>query len=161
MGLLYSRKYFNKSSKKAALDLVDNLRETFIDILHTVSWMDDATRAKAIEKAKAMAVKIGYPDELNVSKSLDEYYSGLEMNPNDFFSNVLKLQVFNVNNSFGSLRDTFNKTGWGTLLELDSTDVNAFYDTNENSISKTSSKCSNTYLRLIKSHNANKNQLNF
>lgn len=62
MGALYVRKYFDEESKKAAVDLVNNVREEFINILHDVDWMDDETRNEAIEKAKGIICHIAYPE---------------------------------------------------------------------------------------------------
>lgn len=134
VGLLYSRKYFSEDSRRAVIDLLEDVRSAFIDILHTVPWMDDNTREIAIEKAKAITAQIGYPNELIENNNLDGYYGDLEMEPDNLLLNSLRLQVFNNDNAFGSLRQPVNKANWETFLDLDPTDVNAFYDPYENSM---------------------------
>lgn len=112
VGALYVRKYFNEESKKAAVELVNNIREEFIKILRDVSWMDEVTRMAAIEKAKSMASHIAYPDELTDNMKLEEYYDGLELEPNSLLHNILRIRIFKDNHSIKKLRKSVNKTDW-------------------------------------------------
>ncbi len=47
-----------------ALEMVSYIHKEFMNILDKVDWMDDETRERAREKAKAITPYIGYPDEL-------------------------------------------------------------------------------------------------
>lgn len=134
VGALYVRKFFNEESRSAAIELVDNIREEFIDILHKITWMDDATRNAAIEKAKALTKHIGYPNELADNKKLEEYYRELELEPDNLLINVLRLNVFDTNYAFNKLREPVNKTDWVTHSKPAL--VNALYSSLENSIRK-------------------------
>lgn len=101
---LYVRRYFNEESKKAAIDLVDSIRDEFIKILREVSWMDNETRAAAIEKAKSMTSHIAYPDELTDNNKLEEYYDGLELESNTLLQNVLRIRMFKDKHLLKNLR---------------------------------------------------------
>lgn len=57
--------------------MVSDIRTEFEDILKTVEWMDEKTRANAIDKAKSMSTHIAYPDELLDDKKLEEFYDGV------------------------------------------------------------------------------------
>ena len=53
------------------------VRQSFSDNFANVAWMDDETKARAVEKANAISQMIGYPDFIvNVTK-LDEYYANV------------------------------------------------------------------------------------
>lgn len=134
VGALYVRKYFNEESKKAAVDLVNNVREEFINILHDVDWMDDGTRNEAIEKAKGIISHIAYPDELTDNNKLEEYYSGLELESDQLLRNVLQIRTFKEVHAIQKLRLPVNKTDWETHT-MPAT-VNAAYSPLENSIRK-------------------------
>lgn len=108
MGALYVRKYFNEESKQAALELVNYIRNAFINVLNEVSWMDDETRKAAINKAKALTYHIGYPDELADNKKLEEFYRELEIEPNNILLDTLRIEVFDLDNLFGKLRKPGN-----------------------------------------------------
>lgn len=126
------RKYFNEESKKAAIELVNSIREEYVKILREVSWMDEGTRAAAIEKAESMASHIAYPDELTDNNKLEEYYSDLELQPDSLLQNVLRVRIFKDNHLMRRLRKSVNKTDWETHT-MPAT-VNAAYSPLENSI---------------------------
>lgn len=129
---MYVRKYFKQDAKKTALELVTNLRRAFIDILNQIPWMDDATRNSALEKARALTSHIGYPDELDDNKKLEEYYSGLELDSDNLFLNSLKVAKFELDYYYKKLHDPVNKTDWTTHAKV--AVVNAHYAPLENSI---------------------------
>lgn len=133
MGALYVRKYFSENSRHAAIALFNDIRNTFIDVLNEVTWMDENTRNEAIKKAKALTAHIGYPDELAENDKLEEYYRELEIEPDNLLLNTLRLEVFDLDNLFNKLRKTVNKTDWETH-SIPST-VGAYYSSGENSIS--------------------------
>lgn len=134
MGALYVQKYFNEKSRKAAIDLVENIRHEFIDILQNVTWMDEKTRSEAIKKAKLLETHIGYPNELNDIKKLEDFYKDLEIEPDDLLLNTLRIEVFDTDRAFNKLRKAVNKTDWEAHSTPSS--VGAYYSSPENSISK-------------------------
>ncbi|XP_046983494.1 neprilysin-2-like isoform X1 [Schistocerca americana] len=132
VGSIYVRKYFDEEAKKAALEMVDDIRQEFLRILQEVDWMDEATRKKALEKAKSMVAHIAYPDELLDDAKLDKFYEKLDISPALYLESVLNLSRFAVDYSFSRLREPVNKTEWTSHSNVAT--VNAFYDTLENSI---------------------------
>lgn len=94
--------------------------------------MDDVTRAAAIEKAKSMTSHIAFPDELIDNNKLEEYYNGLELQPDSLLKNVLRVRTFNDKHSIQRLRKPVNKTDWESHT-MPAT-VNAAYSPLENSI---------------------------
>lgn len=134
VGATYVRKYFNEDTKKAATILVHSIHEEFLNILQNVSWMDEETKAAAIEKAHTVDYHIAYPDELTDNNKLEEYYDGLELDPNSYFQSILNIRKFNRDDSIDDLRKPVNKTDWEnhSLPAI----VNAFYSLLENSVRK-------------------------
>lgn len=132
MGALYIRKYFTEDSKRVALELVDNIRDEFINILHKISWMDDETKKTAVLKANNLTKHIFYPDELADIAKLEEYYKDLEIEADNLLLDTLRLNVFRTNYAFGKLREPVNKTDW--ITHSKPAQVNAFYNALENSI---------------------------
>lgn len=128
------RKHFRQDSKRAALEMVSGIRKEFEKILKEVPWMDGDTREAALNKVKSMSTHIGYPDEIMDNKKLEEYYDKLEINPNDYLSSVLSMNVFGTDYAFNKLRKPVNKTDWVTHARP--AIVNAFYSSIENSIRK-------------------------
>ena len=129
---LYVRKFFDQKSKAVALDMVNQIREEFEEILAKISWMDAHTRAAAIVKAKAIVTHIGYPDELMDDKKLTEYYKKVTVDEDKLLESVLSIQVLNTDLDYEKLRQVVNKTDWKTHSKA--AIVNAAYSPIENSI---------------------------
>lgn len=135
VGSLYVRKYFSEESKKDAVEMVDNIRNEFIKILHNVRWMDDGTRVKAIKKAESLTTHMGYPVELLDNDKIEQYFENLTtMQPDDLLMNTLRLRVFDTDRKFHLLHQSINKTDW--KAHSIPTVVNAYYNEMENSICK-------------------------
>lgn len=117
-----------------ALEMVNNIRNVFDQILDEVTWMDEKTRKEAKRKLKHMVTHIGYPDEMLDNNKLAEYYNNLEINPDKYFESFLKMNVFGTDYSFNKLRLPVNKTDW--IRHARPAVVNAFYSALENSIRK-------------------------
>lgn len=128
------RTYFNQDAKKAADELVDNVRDEFLGLLNNVSWMDDKTREEATRKANAITEHIGYPNELADNNKLEEFFRDLEIAPDNLLLNTLRLSAFDDDYTFGQLRKAVNKTDWVTHSKPAL--VNALYSSLENSIRK-------------------------
>lgn len=132
VGSLYVKKYFNENARQNALEMVTDIREQFTEILKNVEWMDDTTRANALEKAAKMATHIAYPDELIDDAKLDKFYEKLDISSDKYLENILNVTKFGTEFSFGRLRQPVNKTDWVTHGRP--AIVNAFYSSIENSI---------------------------
>ena len=58
-------------------DLIEYIRNAFIRNMPSVTWMDNATKEAATEKALAIKTKIGFPAWIEDPASLDEYYANV------------------------------------------------------------------------------------
>ncbi|PSN53889.1 Membrane metallo-endopeptidase-like 1 [Blattella germanica] len=132
VGSLYVRKFFKEEAKSNAMEMVGNIREEFMHILKQVDWMDEKTRQRGLEKATAMNVHIGYPEELLDDIKLLEFYDKLEVDSKLYLESILNVTKFGMNYSFGRLRTKVNKTEW--ITHGRPAIVNAFYSSIENSI---------------------------
>lgn len=131
---LYIRKFFNQKSKDDALELVNMIRDEFKDILKSTEWMDDETRAIALEKAEKMKNFIAYPDELKNDSKLIEHYEDLEIDSEEFFNSILKFNRFATKKGMRKFREPVDKNDWKDHASV--AVVNAFYNSIENSIRK-------------------------
>jgi len=132
VGALYVRKYFRQDSKATALEMVNGIRKEFENILNEVNWMDDETRKSALNKLHSMSTHIGYPDEIMDNAKIEKYYENLSIDPENYLSSVLHMNVFGTDYAFNKLRKPVNKTDWVTHARP--AIVNAFYSSIENSI---------------------------
>uniref|UniRef100_T1ISE4 M13 family peptidase n=1 Tax=Strigamia maritima TaxID=126957 RepID=T1ISE4_STRMM len=130
VGALFIRDNFNPESKQNALEMIQNIRSAFNELLGDNEWMDDETRKVAQEKANAMNERIGYPDLLTNADDLTKEYELLPIHDHQFFQNVLNAMKFEASKSLVKLRQPVNKDKWSTEPAV----VNAFYNPNSNDI---------------------------
>lgn len=131
---LYIRRYFNEDSRHRVVEMVDDVKATYIEMIKDNSWMDEITKKNALEKARALATHIAYPDELMDDGKVEEYYAGLDLRSDEHFMNALKINQFKIDHAFQQLRKPNNKTDW--TKHASSAVINAFYSLYENSIRK-------------------------
>lgn len=92
LGKIFVNKHFPESSKKAALELVQNLKKAFAKRLENIDWMGEETKKKAKSKLEKIDIKIGYPDKWETYKNvkvegshLSSYFSIKE---NEYIKNI-------------------------------------------------------------------------
>ncbi|CAF0797390.1 unnamed protein product [Rotaria sordida] len=105
---LYIKKYFDENALNESIEMINNIQNTFLEMLNESTWMD------AESKAKTMNQHIGYPD-----------YLGSDNNT--------KLENDYAEKSFQLLRKPVDKNGWGDYSAPSV--VNAFYEPSKNQIS--------------------------
>lgn len=128
------RKFSNDKSKHHAIEIVQNIRSSFIEMLHKVTWMDEKTKSAAIAKANTLVSHIAYPKELMNNTKLETYYKSLEMKEDEYLMNALRLNKFKTEAALRELYEPVNKTDW--LAHATPAMTNAFYSALENSIRK-------------------------
>lgn len=62
LGEEYVERYFSAQSKKEIEDLAALIIETFKKRISELDWMSEQTKATAVEKLRAISVRIGYPE---------------------------------------------------------------------------------------------------
>ncbi|KJH41117.1 peptidase family M13 [Dictyocaulus viviparus] len=130
-GSLYVSKYFDKTSKNVTLEMIDSLHDAFYAMVTENDWMDKATKAIALDKAKHMLKQIGYPDFILDDKKLDEYYDGLLIKDSDSYSQMMeKLSRWVIEFGFKRLIKPVDRTEYNFNPAV----VNAFYSSTSNSI---------------------------
>jgi putative endopeptidase len=116
VGQLYVKQNFPPSAKAQVLDLVERLRQAYIERLKTTAWMSAQTRRVAVEKAVMFRLKIAYPDKWRD-------YSSLVIRPNDAFGNQARAQNFEWRRQLNRLDRPTDRDEW----EVSPQTVNAYY----------------------------------
>ncbi|RUS83741.1 hypothetical protein EGW08_008492, partial [Elysia chlorotica] len=129
VGALFVRETFKKGSKEEAQEMIENVRTAFTDNLPNLDWMDDATRAAALDKANAVTDMIGYPDYILDNQKLDNKYEDLKINKSNYFYNILEFTRYGFKKSYEKLRQVpLNE--WA----MSPSTVNAYYTPSKNTI---------------------------
>lgn len=130
VGALFIKQHFDPKAKKTALEMIQNIRKAFNELLDENEWMDEKTKIVAKRKANEMNERIGYPSFLVNSMELSNEFIQLQVYEDQFLLNILNLLKFEANKNLAKLRKPVDKDRWTTEPAV----VNAFYNPNKNDI---------------------------
>ena len=123
LGQLYVDKYFTAEAKARMNDLVENLKAVFHDRLERVTWMTDATKAKAMAKFARFTQKIGHPVKFRD-------YSSIKIRPDDLLGNIRRAMEFESHREIVRVGKPVDRTEWDMTPET----VNAYFNPEQNEI---------------------------
>jgi predicted metalloendopeptidase len=103
LGILLGRYYVNDHdivhAKKVVQDVAQDIVELLVKRVPDLPWATDRDKQEIIEKLHTIEFQVGYsnsqPDIQSVI-SLSEYFGDINMNPNDFFGNMMKSNKLQV-----------------------------------------------------------------
>ncbi|MFD3000720.1 M13 family metallopeptidase [Pontibacter toksunensis] len=123
LGQLYVQETFSPEAKQKAIQMVDNLQEAFREHVRDLDWMSEETKARALQKLGAFAVKIGYPD-------VWEDYQGLNVSRDSYAANVMRASQFAFRDNIGKIGQPIDRKEWF----MSPPTVNAYYNPSMNEI---------------------------
>ncbi len=123
VGQLYVERRFAGGSKEVALEMIHDIEAAFEKSLPQLSWMDEMTRGRAVEKAKAVGNKIGYPDTWRD-------YSSMKVKRGDHFANAMAARGFDYDRDAGKVGQPVDRREWRMTPQM----VNAYYTPLQNEI---------------------------
>ncbi|EAW09811.1 M13 family metallopeptidase [Aspergillus clavatus NRRL 1] len=131
LGWSLSRFYVLDSFSKEAKDLgdqvVSDIKERFVNILHQTTWMSPEVRKLSIQKVGNIVQKIGYPTKSpNVMDpaSIETYYQDLQVSNETYFENEMAAAKFQLQREWSKLGKPTNRNEWG----MTATTVNPYYN---------------------------------
>ncbi|KAK6114666.1 Peptidase M13 family protein [Brugia pahangi] len=128
---LFVRKHFSSEIRKEVLDILENIKKAFQDIVEEIDWMDNSTKKAALQKVAAITNKIGYHDMIMNDTALTEYYKKLNITSKDSYFQILrKIAKWDAERYFLRLKKPFDKY---EFVQSAST-VNAFFTFRMNSL---------------------------
>lgn len=106
--------------------IIVSLKDSFINRLPQLDWLDEETRKKAIDKVNHIIQKIGYPTsspDTMSPQSLAEYYAKIETNENKYFENLLSAQAWASSKKWSEVGKPVDIGQWYMTPQT----VNAYY----------------------------------
>jgi putative endopeptidase len=123
VGQLFIAEHFAGESKDVAMEMIMGIEAAFEEALPELEWMDETTRARAVEKARAIKNKIGYPDKWRDT-------SEVAMDAGKYFENTLALSQFDLKQSLDKVGNAPDPDEWHMSPQT----VNAYYNPTQNEI---------------------------
>nr|XP_034324894.1 endothelin-converting enzyme 1 [Crassostrea gigas] len=106
---MYVRDHFADKNKEKAHEILDYVKEALIDSTMQNTFMDGATKARAKSKMQGSLDKLGYPDFMMNDAAMDNLYSSLNVDPYDYFGNLLSVNNYIQKSWNKKLKNHVNK----------------------------------------------------
>ncbi|CAD5211350.1 unnamed protein product [Bursaphelenchus okinawaensis] len=87
---LYLKEHFEAKDREMVLDLFEELKTEFIELLKSSDWMDIETREYAIEKARDMIVLVGAQKIVYNITAIDDFYKELNFTEEDTYGTIVR-----------------------------------------------------------------------
>lgn len=125
VGIYYGRTYFGEEAKKDIVSLVKKIIEAYKVRITNNTFLEEQTKQKAIKKLSTIAIKMGYPDDV------DEIYKNIHVSNDDNLIEAFdKIREVKMLHSLNKLFKPVDKNEWMMPGHM----VNACYDPNRNDI---------------------------
>ncbi|KAK0640572.1 hypothetical protein B0T16DRAFT_514442 [Cercophora newfieldiana] len=124
---------FSAHDRDLSNQIISDIREVYAQKIKTLPWLDDPTRAKALEKIDMIVQKIGYPTDFpNITdpETLKRLYSNTSVT-NSHFANQLSATNVSITNNFKQLLGPTDRKDWQDSFAVI---INAFYSSDLNQI---------------------------
>lgn len=123
VGQMYVEKYFPAAAKERMIQLVHNLQKSLGERIMVQEWMNDSTKAKAVDKLNSFYVKVGYPDKWRD-------YSSLKIQKDSYWANIKRASDFSLNYMLAKASKPVDRDEWYMTPQT----VNAYYNPTTNEI---------------------------
>jgi putative endopeptidase len=123
LGAAYVELTFGKEGKQVTREMVGLIEQSFETNLATLAWMDEATKARAREKVRAIVNKIGYPDKWKT-------YDGLHIDSRSYLGNSWRSSAYETDRKLKKVGKPLDRSVWGMTPPT----VNAYYNPQLNEI---------------------------
>lgn len=123
LGQLYVDRMFSDRAKRAATEMVGNVKEALRKRIEAVDWMSPQTKLAAKGKWDKLILKVGFPDK-------ERDFSKLKLTGDNFYTDRAAALKFNHDFDMAKIGHPTDRSLWGMTPQT----VNAQYDPTENSI---------------------------
>ena len=123
---LYVENFYDDSINAQAKSMVRRIIEQYATMVSQEDWLDEETRAAAVDKLRAIRVQVGYPDKWADTSEIEVTS---RRGGGTLFEETRKLNGLRLAEELKELRHPSQNPYWGDCM-----DVNAYYLPTNNSI---------------------------
>ncbi|KAK9239731.1 hypothetical protein V1525DRAFT_16115 [Lipomyces kononenkoae] len=127
LGKYYVDETFSPEAKLMGEEIINGIKDAFVEKLNILPWMDIRTKGVAIDKVHNIVQKIGYPDQspnVKSAQNLAEYYKTLSVSSTTFFENYVSARQQAATEEWEALGKLTDRAAW----DMTPATVNAYYN---------------------------------
>ncbi|CAD7084704.1 unnamed protein product [Hermetia illucens] len=130
LGYVYNLASNDEINNEDVKTIAHSINRAFQDTIRNISWLDQDTKDEALVKLNNLLLKVGASDDNLVFNNIQEEFTLIELDPNDYYRSYFKLSAFSTRKLFREL----HKTNKRSESNYNTAKVNAFYDSARNHI---------------------------
>ncbi|XP_067928940.1 endothelin-converting enzyme-like 1 [Watersipora subatra] len=111
-GALYVKEHLQLDDKVMIEEMMTYLKGRLVDRLNRIEWMDDVSKAVAVEKVRSIADNVGYPPWMTDTDYVDAVYKRLHINKTAYLENLIEIGQFEMARTNERLRLGVNSAEW-------------------------------------------------
>lgn len=127
---LYVGEYFSAETRRDVEEMVGLIKGQFKERMQENPWLDDPTRAFALDKLEQMQIYVGYPE-----KWID--HASVEIHRDDYLGNMMRINRFTFARNMAKLGQPVEVDEFAYPGHTLPTDINAAYQPGHNKIELT------------------------
>ncbi|CEP16537.1 hypothetical protein [Parasitella parasitica] len=134
IGRYYTLKKFGSEKERQKAEVfITNIHKAWLDRIPDLEWLDEQTKAKAIEKVNLIAHKVGYsivsPD-IRQPLAIEKYYQDANIDDTSLYNTKSILSLWANNQMWAKANQEVDRNEWFMSPQT----VNAYYTPNGNEI---------------------------
>lgn len=134
---MYIDRFVSPSTKQVAMQLIHDLKGSFVQIVNQDQWLDNITRKRSLDKLDGIVDNIAYPEWILNNDELDKFHGFTQNGPTvikgKYFESILEVNQVSMRKMYEDLVLPVNLTlNWPMPPAM----INAAYSPTQNSISK-------------------------
>jgi len=98
VGEYFVEDHFSLDKKYYAEKVIEYIKQSMINRIPEMEWLDDETIEYAYKKVAAMTETIGYQDYIMNPEKLYKRYESIEISDDEFFKNIVNHSVYKNGN---------------------------------------------------------------
>lgn len=123
VGQEFVKRTFTAETRQKTIEMTRQIERALAREIESLDWMTEATKKRALEKLKAIANKVGYPERWRD-------YSTVAIKPGDFYGNVARAARWASDRDFEKIGKPVDRKEWF----MSASTVNAWYNPQLNDI---------------------------
>jgi len=123
VGEEYVSRHFPPSYREVLMTYIDYLKDAFAQRFETRDWMDEETKAQALNKLSMLNAEIGYPTQWHD-------FSSLQLSSDTLIGNVWEINEWHLADTVSQLDEPVRQWEWGNNPQ----EINAYYSPAQNEI---------------------------
>ncbi|KAI2799808.1 NEDD8 protease nep2 [Blomia tropicalis] len=132
---MYIDRFVSPSTKQVAMQLIHDLKGSFVQIVNQDQWLDNITRKRSLDKLDGIVDNVAYPEWILNNDELDKFHGFTQNGPTviagKYFESILEVNQVSMRKMYEDLVLPVNLTlNWPMPPAM----INAAYSPTQNSI---------------------------